>query len=227
MTEMFMSRATLRADSSVRAIAPLLLLDDGSARLMAAHRLVWSLMSDDPGRTRDFLWREEKQGAFLILSPRPAADDGGLFDVESKPWSPNLRCGDRLGFMLRANATVARSPGPGVRGRRHDVVMDVLKLMPKEQRAAARQQTVADAGRGWLTRQGLRAGFTPEADGLRIDGYDTVRVPRRGNAPVEFGRLEFEGALEVTDPALFVAAVAGGFGRARAFGCGLMLLRRA
>ena len=227
MSGMFLSRARLRADSSVRAIAPLLLPEDGSAGLLAAHRLVWSLMSDGPARARDFLWREEQQGAFLILSPRPAMQDGGLFDVESKPWAPQLRRGDRLGFLLRANPTVSRSTAAGVRGKRHDVVMDALNPVPKAERAGRRQQAVVDAGRDWLIRQGLRAGFSPDAGALRIDGYDTVRVPRQGNKPVEFGRLEFEGVLEVSDPGLFVPAVEGGFGRARAVGCGLMLVRRA
>ena len=226
MSGLFLSRARLRADSAVRAIAPLLLPEDSAAGLLAAHRLVWSLMSDDPNRTRDFLWREEQQGAFLILAPRPAAADGGLFDVESKPWKPALRAGDRLGFLLRANPTVARSTGPGLRGKRHDVVMDALRNVPPGERAAARRQVVVDAGRDWLARQGGRAGFVLDADTLRVDGYDTVRIPRSKHDAVEFGRLEFEGVAEVTDPSVFLTAVVGGFGRARAFGCGLMLLRR-
>ena len=114
MTAMFLSRARLRADSSVQAIAPLLLPDGRSMPdCWQTHRLVWSLMSDEPDRARDFLWREEQPGAFLILAPRPADAGGGLFDVESKPWEPALRVGDRLGFMLRANPTVARGNSPG------------------------------------------------------------------------------------------------------------------
>jgi CRISPR system Cascade subunit CasE len=70
-------------------------------------------------------------------------------------------------------------------------------------------------------------GFAPEIDSLRIDGDDTVRISRGGGKPVEFGRLDFEGVIEVTNPAALLAAVVTGLGRARAFGCGLMLLRRA
>jgi CRISPR system Cascade subunit CasE len=217
----------------VQAIAPLLLPEDGHARLLAAHRLVWSLMSDDPDRTRDFLWREEQPGAFLILAPRPADADGGLFDVESKPWEPTLRAGDRLGFILRANPTVARSAGArvpgrrGVRGKRHDVVMDALHDVVSGMRAAQRPDAVVAAGRQWLVQQGTRAGFAPAPDTLRIDGYETIRIPRSGGRPVEFGRLDFEGVLEVTEPDAFLAAIVMGLGRARAFGCGLLLLRRA
>ena len=49
----------------------------------------------------------------------------------------------------------------------------------------------------------------------------------QGLAPIRFSVLDFTGVLEVRDPAAFLAAIARGFGRAKAFGCGLMLIRRA
>jgi CRISPR system Cascade subunit CasE len=52
-----------------------------------------------------------------------------------------------------------------------------------------------------------------------------VRGRRHGGAML--GIAELEGQLDVTDPDAFAAKVAAGFGRAKAFGCGLMLLRRA
>jgi len=48
----------------------------------------------------------------------------------------------------------------------------------------------------------------------------------RGTAPMRIGVLDYEGILEITDPAAFTTAIARGFGRAKAFGCGLMLIRR-
>jgi CRISPR system Cascade subunit CasE len=223
---MVLSRATLRADSSVRALAPLLLPATGAERLLAGHRLVWSLMSDAPGRARDFLWREEAPGKFLILAPRAAVADGSLFDVESKPWAPALRPGDRLGFVLRAHATVARGDASGRRGRRRDVVMDALFDVPKADRAARRPGVVTEAGTRWLAAQGSRAAFSIAAPEVRVDGYDVARIARPDSAPIELATLEFDGALTVDNPARFVAAVVSGFGRARAFGRGLMLLRR-
>ena len=42
----------------------------------------------------------------------------------------------------------------------------------------------------------------------------------------QFGILDFLGTIEVTEPDQFLEALHRGFGRAKAFGCGLMLIRR-
>lgn len=234
MTALWLSRARLRRDTAaVGSLARLLVPDGDGPRTAAAHRLVWALFADTTERTRDFLWREEAPGRFMTLSARPPTPMPGLFDIEApKRFEPALAAGDRLVFSLRANAVVSRGTGPGVRGTRHDVVMDALFALPKGERAAARLGAVASAGRAWLARQGAAHGFAP-ADGVAVDGYETVRIPRASGARekkaevLRFGQLDFTGVLTVDDPARFLAGVAAGFGRARAFGCGLMLIRRA
>jgi len=218
-----MIRARLRRDASVAALAPLLLPEDDSARVMAAHRLVWSLMPADPDARRDFLWREEAPGRFLVLASRPP-DASVLFDVEAKPFEPTLASGDRLRFMLRANPTVSSSSTDG-RSARHDVVMHALRAVPQPERAAARPALAQQEGAAWLDRVGKQNGFAVEP-GLRADGYQTLQLPRAGRA-IQLGTLEYEGVLQVTDPKAFVARLVAGFGRAKAFGCGLMLVRRA
>lgn len=227
MTALWLCRAQLRRDTAATgSLARLLVPDEGGARTAAAHRLVWALFTDGPGRQRDFLWREETPGRFMALSARAPIPMPDLFDVDATPFEPALAVGDRLQFSLRANAVVSRSEAPGRRGKRHDVVMDALHAMPTEQRAAARLGAVASAGYAWLQRQGAAHGFAPH-DGTAVDGYETVRIPRDGARPARFGQLDLTGLLTVTDPAAFLPALAAGFGRARAFGCGLMLIRRA
>jgi CRISPR system Cascade subunit CasE len=160
----------------------------------------------------------------MALSRRPPSDPHGLFALEYKPFEPALAPGDRLGFTLRVNPVVARAEAPGQRGKRHDVVMDALR--GAEKRADARPGAIVAAGRAWLARPGEAYGFEP-APGANVDGYDRVKIPRSSGAAAVFGMLDISGVIVLRDPAAFLARLASGFGRARAFGCGLMLIRRA
>lgn len=226
MTGMVLTRARLRRDAQLSAIAPLLMPENDDARTLASHRLIWSLMPQDAGAVRDFLWREEAPGRFLVLAARPP-EPSALFDVDPpKEFAPSLEPGDRLDFVLRANptATVFRR---GLRGQRVDVVMHALHGVPKAQRAEARPGLIHSAGAAWLDRLAARHGFTVAGESLGVDGYETRRIARPKAPPAEFATLDFQGRLTVTDPRLFLPGLCAGFGRARAFGCGLMLIRRA
>jgi CRISP-associated protein Cas1 len=97
----------------------------------------------------------------MTLSSRPPVNVESLFDLDSQPFSPVLAPGDRLGFTLRANPVVARATVPGQRGKRHDVVMDVLKSVPRGQRAEPRQDAVLMAGRGVAETAARDAWFSP------------------------------------------------------------------
>lgn len=242
---LYLSRVVLARNPATTALKALIDPIEGPARdglhdpergriMDAHHRLVWALFAGDPDQRRDFLWRSEGGGRFLILSARPPAADGaGLFQApEIKPFAPDLRAGDRLGFALRANATRTRKAAPDARGRRVDVVMDVLHALPSgresDARREARLEAAGTAGRGWLARQGERAGF--QLSDFAAADYWVVPLPAHAGARKDrpqFGVIEMTGRLTVTDPGAFLGQLAHGFGRARAFGCGLMLIRRA
>ncbi|MEL6317710.1 MAG: type I-E CRISPR-associated protein Cas6/Cse3/CasE, partial [Pseudomonadota bacterium] len=147
-----------------------------------------------------------------------------IFATQSKPFQPALSVGDRLAFALRVNATVARKDGAG-RGRRHDVAMDALKDVASGGRAALRQERAESAARDWLETRAEVSGFRLTA--LRLHSYRAARLPRRGGAKASFGVFDLEGLLEIADPPAFLERLRQGFGRAKAFGCGLMLIRRA
>jgi CRISPR system Cascade subunit CasE len=224
MTQMWLTRAQLRSDAGLAALGPVLLPEGDDARADMAHRLIWTLFADQPDRTRDFLYREEKPGHFLTLSTRPPLEAGALFRVEPKELKPVLAPGDQLQFRLRANPTVARG-NPGARTKRSDVVMDALKPIPPCEREKHRPAIVQREGAAWLQRQGERHGFV--VDDVQVDGYRQRRIPRAGAPPIRLAVMEMEGVIEITDPQAFLARLPAGFGRGRAFGCGLMLIRRA
>jgi CRISPR system Cascade subunit CasE len=235
MSALYLSRAQLKRDPAVEALTRVLMPDDSGARAYCAHRLVWSLFADQPDGKRDFLFRSEAPDArrsgraqFFVLSRRLPNPDNPLLDAESKPFEPDLRAGDRLGFSLRANATRARQTPDG-KTIRVDVVMDALH--GQRDRSDARPKAIAEAGRAWLELQGQKSGFCLAQDdegkpSVAIDGYEQWRFPGLGREG-KIATLDFQGVLEVTDPTLFLGKLAEGFGRAKAFGCGLMLIRRA
>lgn len=219
---LYLSQIRLSGSPSAQALAPLLMPAAGGRRRSASHNLLWSIFSDGPDRRRDFLWREEKAGHFLTLSARPPLQTDLFEPHRVKDFAPELAAGDRLGFSLRANATRTKRDGERV-----DVVMDALFALPTEARAEARMPLAQTEGAAWLARQGERAGFrliAAETADYAVEALEGYRGPRQRQP--QFGILDLGGQLEVTDPTAFLARLAEGFGRAKAFGCGLMLIRR-
>ena len=234
MSNLFMSRARLRATrgEALSAIAPLLIPDDDNKRAGHAHRVLWLLFQDIPDAKRDFLWRDEGNGRYLILSQRSPTDPLGLFELESKGFKPSLAVGDRLAFTLRANPVVAskgalepNARAQRTRGKKVDVVMHALQNVAKAERKVMRDAVATKAGTDWLTSQGAKAGFML-ASAPVVDGYAQIPVERRRGRPAGFSVLDFKGTIEVTEPFALLDKLARGFGSAKAFGCGLMLIRR-
>ena len=222
---LYLSRVRLRSDAPIAALASVLVPDDEGQRLGTVHQLLWTLFADHPDRQRDFLWREEKNRRFMLLSQRPPDDRHNLFEIEVKTFQPDLRAGDRLAFALRANPVVSRSNEQG-KSQRHDVVMDRLHKVPAGQRAAVRDRIAQEAANDWIRNRAPRCGF--ELDGpIVVDGYTQVRIPRKKARDATFSVMDFTGHLVVTDADQFISTLASGLGKAKSFGCGLMLIRRA
>ena len=276
---LYFSRLTLRRDPSTDALRQLIDPRERARATDAHHRLLWSVFSDGPDRKRDFLWRSEPRGRFYTLSARPPKPHGLFEPPEVKEFAPALTPGDRLAFLLRANAVTQKPknlndrsppskhhPQGRVRSRKVDVAMDVLKHVPgrtaskapgsaneQSERQKQRYGLARRAAHEWLSRQGEAHGFEPdplprsEDDGAQTAGfvlehYDTVALPghrRKRKGEPRFGVFDMRGLLTVTDPAAFLDKLArkldaplqdaqrSGFGRAKSYGCGLMLIRRA
>lgn len=229
---MYLSRLQVAQRPDVDALRELLDPENDGQRADAHHRLVWSAFAGDGAAKRDFLWRSEGQGRFLVLSAREPGDSRLFEPPQVKAFAPDLAAGDRLAFSLRANATRTRKTGTfsasGKEKKQHiDVVMDALRAVSGP-RAEVRMKVAQQAGAAWIAGQGSRSGFA--VDHVTVGDYAVQALPgyvgRRKGQP-QYGILGMEGFLTVTDPGLFLERLAQGFGRAKAFGCGLMLIRRA
>lgn len=238
MSDTYFTRLTLQREAA--AVAPLIEAlapaDEGQAMAMA-HRLMWTVMPEavqrgHPNGKSPFLWRAAERNRYYMLGPRPV-DQSPFFKIESKPYRPNLSTGDRLAFDLRVNATVNRKTGITADGRakreRADIAIDRLRADERKGapavRAARRESAAKEAVEEWLASRGGRDGYRLEA--MKLAAYRTETLPRRGGHAARIGVFDLQGILVVENPAAFLQRVLAGFGRAKAFGCGLMLLRRA
>ena len=235
---MYLTRAVLNKGASVAALAPLLDPDDPNRALDAHHRLIWTLFPDRDA-TRDFLWRADGRGGFYVLSHRRPPRNP-VFFCRWKVASSRRSWRRATGFRSCCAPTppridaFSRDRHGRYRNRRVDVVMDALHAVPgqsvlgperRSERPAMRMQIADRVAGTWLRALGQKNGF--DVAHLQVEDYSVRKVPRARGAHVTFGLLDIRGMLSVTQPDVFLVALSKGFGRARAFGCGLMLIRRA
>lgn len=136
----------------------------------------------------------------------------------------------------------AGKPVRSARGRRvfDDVVMAAKKSLghqpgwtPDATRLQEVEQAADQAARGWLLDHlpawGLRVllrqdEWTGEtAPAIDWDRYEQHRLPRKQGL-IGFSSIDYRAEVEVTDGDALQAALCRGVGRAKAFGCGLLLV---
>ncbi|MBL6082425.1 type I-E CRISPR-associated protein Cas6/Cse3/CasE [Belnapia sp. T18] len=227
---LYLNRATLRPEAERDILAAVLATGDVAGG--SGHKLIWALHTDGPDRERDFLWRDAGSGTYFTLSRRPPEAGQRLFTVQSREMNLPVQRGSRLRFTLRANPVSAEpappkgSGGPR-RGRRHDIVTKTLLPQRGAEPGTIDYDAVAlAAARDWMERRGRDAGFSLTKDFV-VEGRDWVSIRRRRQRPIEIGVMDLAGVLELTDPEVFMQALGAGFGRSKAFGYGLMMVRPA
>ena len=233
----YLTRATLNLRASSGGLAALLCPRDADTALDMHHRLIWSLFPPG-GCQRDFLWRATRRTEFLVLSQRRPCRNELFEPLEVKTFTPDLDVGDRLRFTLRVNATKHRLARPtgrtGPAGHRTDIVTDALLTLREHSRHVDGRGRVPDTERcatekavamQWLARQGEKSGFAVESVDVESWLRRHLRRPRGRDATI--GILNLTGIVRVMEVESFTTRLRNGLGRARAFGCGLMLIRPA
>jgi CRISPR system Cascade subunit CasE len=150
-----------------------------------------------------------------------------LWDIRTKEYKPQLRPEQRLGFTLSANPIRSRRDENG-RQHRHDVVMEAKLNFTKEGKRFDLSEIVQEHGFRWLEERAGSHGFRVLPNDVRVDGYQQRKLfKRKGNNPISFSTMDFNGILAVTEPVVFIEkCLFSGIGSAKGFGCGLMLVRK-
>ena len=118
---------------------------------------------------------------------------------------------------------------------RHDVVMGAKRCMgwkdlPPDERPSL-AHAAYEAGSSWIREKEAHMGCQIEPGRLRVDGHFVHclkgRRDKQGRCRgIALSTLDFVGELSVTDPGIFLPALLNGVGPAKAFCCGLLLVRR-
>ncbi len=208
------------------------LLQNISQNAYREHQSLWQLFPDEPTASRDFIYRGDSRHLsrvyYVISARKPVPSDE--WAVETRPYQPKLANGERLSFSLRVNPVITRKDESG-RTHRHDIVMNHKKEMKYKELPSDKRPGLAaliqEAGVKWLSERKTKCGFDFDEQSIIVERYDQHQAYKQGNkSAIQYSSMDFTGFLEVTDSDLFTKTLMSGVGPAKAFGCGLMLVRR-
>jgi CRISPR system Cascade subunit CasE len=212
------------------------------------HQLLWKLFPDKPDQERDFLFRQDKdqQGlpVFYMVSAFQPSQTDPVFMIETKAYHPKLQAGEQLIFSLRANPVaqlkqersdeeknqqIEYRKAQGLLEKstkkrvQHDVVMHLKKsLVEEDLQRYSQAELEQQAGEQWLQQRAEKNGFSVLS--VIAQGYQQHNFKKR---QIKISTLDYDGILEVTNPELFInQALHKGIGRSKAFGCGLLMIKR-
>lgn len=203
-------------------------------RAYQLHQTLWELFPDQAERS--FLFREfEDRGGvinyFLLSSIPPKDHHPWIAQIDSKPYAPNLRNGQQFTFDLRANPVVSVKK-PNGKSARHDVLMMAKKAAKAENpeiHGQELQEIMLEAAAEWLRNEERKAKWGIEIEEiLEISAYQQHQLTRRSekSPTIRFSSVDYKGQLRIVEAERFIDQLCKGFGHSKAFGCGLMLLRR-
>lgn len=211
------------------------------------HQVLWRGFASLPRGDREnrFLYRhEERDDAHSVLVQSVVGPDWGFLadeasgtTAECRTYDPRaIEVGSRFEFFVRANPVVDRRYPDGSK-RRIAVGSDRARLAELRGVSLATLPSRDDLLIEWLERSAAAGGFALErgADARRLCDVGpnrdlVVRKNGSGSAagsPVTLTTIDFGGILRVTDSTAFSGTLRRGIGRGRAFGCGLVSVRRA
>ncbi len=205
------------------------------------HRWTWTLFGGTPEQRRDFIFRRYDDARqplrYYLVSERAPVSPGDAWTLQTRPYAPQLVVGDRLSFEARVCPSVRH--GHSGKSSRHDVVIDAKKKLLAA-RGLSRwadwqgsdkpllQDLVHERCLHWLTQRATPHGFELDAQSFTVLSYEPG-LSQRGRSSDELRQhsaVELRGELTVRDTQAFTQLLLKGLGSAKAFGCGLMLVRR-
>lgn len=235
MSAIHFTRAKLRTGQGTSSLAAFLAASSGS--IGRGHHLVWSLF-DDHGRVRPFVYRglgANASDGYLIYSTAEPRDRHCLWALERREFllPDALRAGDRVRWSIRVNPVIKSG------GKKHDVALRAWREWcgANPQAEPVQRPSVEDFAQtavpAWLVPRLERHGLRAEPSEMGVEAHRRERFlkdatkPKDRNNDVVVWMSDVAGFGEITDSGALREALCAGIGGAGAYGCGMLLLRRA
>ncbi|SDX92477.1 type I-E CRISPR-associated protein Cas6/Cse3/CasE [Nitrosomonas sp. Nm33] len=187
------------------------------------HRQLWRLFPGEEKETRSngdelrqgFLFRIEdnpmgRPARLLVQSRRAPEAASGVVLIGTREIQPQPIAGQQLAFLLTANPVKTIT----------DVQRDA-KSSKKSEKCRVPLIKEEDQ-REWIARKLAGAG---EIEAANVLPHAPVYF-RKGNRGGKLVTATFEGVMCVLNPDILITLMENGIGPAKAFGCGLLLVRR-
>ena len=141
----------------------------------------------------------DAQRQLLVL----ACNDRGLVKAENKVELKNLSKSD-LRNLLLAHSDYQNQPS-------------------RKQLLESLDSAIETAAVNWIKRRGDAHGY--DLVSVEATGYRWNALPEKSRN-AGFSSMDYEGVLTIDNPELFAKMLVSGLGPSKAFGCGLMLIKR-
>lgn len=203
------------------------------------HRQLWRLFPGQARETRDaedaerqgFLFRIEnaptgRPARLLVQSRRAPQSATGIALLGTREFNPQPAAGLRLAFVLTANPVktivdVEAQAKPDKLARHAERVVHRADAAPRSPKSRV-PLVKEEEQREWLARKLVAAGVV---EAVSVFPHAPTHF-RKGNRGGKLVTASFEGVLQVADPGQLTHLLQNGVGPAKAFGCGLLLVRR-
>lgn len=221
---MYLSKLTFDPSVKGKELEPLKI-----DNLYSHHQFLWSCFdsgSNQEQHQADFIYRTDivmNTPVIHILSNRKIEQSISGWKLESKEFEFEIEQGQLIQFSFRANPTIDIKSDGG-RSKRHDVVMHAKKQAKAQQLDTLSQIDLA--AKQWLLKRAELFGVEFKEQTIEYANYQQHTFKKGDEQLVKISTLDYQGILTVKDPEKFQQALVHGIGRSKAFGCGLMMIKR-
>ncbi len=204
--------------------------EHGSNGLYSDHQLLWQIFPDKPDAKRDFLFRKETKSnnVYYVVSKRKPVNSIPMLKLQIKEYNPIIKKGQEYEFALMANPVISKKVEGGKNSSHHDVWMNA-KLEGKKSGYSLNELSsfIDKKTKEWIVHRAENHGFTINIEHLNISSYLQHRFfKKKAGKPILLSTIDYNGILKVIDIEIMKKTLFEGIGKAKAFGCGLLLVKR-